>query len=259
MTKRNPVKIFYSVVRALFLREVQVRFGAKKLGYFWAIAEPMVVIVVFVAIKQLIHPRSFPGISYPVFLASGMIAYFMFRNIVKRTLDAFDANKGLFVYKQVKPFDAFVARFVLEVALTYLIAVIFLFIGWYIGYDVVPSSILGVVVGYLWIAVFGFSIGVFSAVLGYFFDNFKKIIHMLFTPLFFLSGLFYTLDALPALAREFLLYNPVIHFIELIHASYFDSLSANYVDFRYMTFWTLIPLFLGLWFYMKTERKIIMS
>jgi len=259
MTKRAPYKIFFSVVRALLLREIQTRFGTKKLGYFWAIVESMVTIVVFAAIKQLIHPKSLPGIEYPVFLASGMIAYFMFRHIIQRSMDAFSANKGLFVYKQVRPFDTLVARFLLEVALAVVVVAVFLFIGWYIGYDVVPANILGVVVGYLWFALFGFSLGLLFAVLGYFFENFKKVVQMAFVPLFFLSGLFYTIDSLPPMAREILLYNPVIHFVELIHASYFESLSAEYVDLRYMMFWTLIPLFVGLWLYTRTERKIIMS
>ena len=77
--------------------------------------------------------------------------------------------------------------------------------------------------------------------------------------MFFMSGLFYTLDSLPPPAREILLYNPVVHFIELIHGEYFYPLNTQYVDFNYMILWTLIPMSIGLWIYKRTEKKIIMS
>jgi len=78
-------------------------------------------------------------------------------------------------------------------------------------------------------------------------------------PLMFISALFYSVESLPQVAREIILYNPIVHFMELIHGEYFYSLDTTYVDFIYMIIWTLIPGYLGLWLYVKTERKIIMS
>ena len=241
------------------LREIQTRFGSQKLGYLWAVVEPMSTIVVFAIIKELLHPNAMAGISYPVFLASGFVAYTMFKNIVTRSMDAFNANKGLFVYKQVKPFDTIISRAIIEMLITSIVIILFLFIGWYIGLDIECKDILGVMIGYLWIAFFGFSLGVLFAVLSYFFENFKKIINLMFLPLFFLSALFYSVDSLPPIARDIILYNPVVHFMEFIHGSYFYPLKIDYVNFNYIALWTLLPLFIGLWLYRKTERKIIMS
>jgi capsular polysaccharide transport system permease protein len=219
----------------------------------------MAVIVVFALIKEMLHPNSLPGISYPVFLASGFIAYNMFKNIVLRSMDAFSGNKGLFIYKQVKPFDTLISRAILEVALTGVIILLFLFIGWYLGLNIECKDILMVIVGYLWMALFGLSLGILFGVLAFFYENFKKIINLLFLPLFFLSALFYTLDQLPPIARKILIFNPIVHFEEFIHGSYFYGMDYKYVNFLYMLFWTLIPAFLGLYLYKKSERKIIMS
>jgi len=257
--KRKPVQIFFSVVKALLLREIITRFGTQKLGYLWAVVEPMSTIVVFAVIKELLHSKAMPGISYPVFLASGFVAYNMFKNIALRSMDAFSANKGLFVYKQVKPFDTLISRALIEFSLTGVIVLIFLFIGWYLGLDLRCKNILGVILGYLWIAFFGLSLGVFFAVMAFFYENFKKIINLIFLPLFFMSALFYTLDSLPPLVREILLFNPIVHFMEMIHGNYFYPLHTDYVNYTYMMFWCLVPLFLGLWMYKKAERKIIMS
>ena len=201
----------------------------------------------------------FNNISYPVFLATSFISYNMFRNITFKSMNAFNANKALFVYKQVKPFDTIISRTIIEVALAIIITIILLCIGLYLGLDVTCKNIFGVIVGFLWIALFGVSLGILFAVLSTFYENFEKIIKLAFLPMFFLSGLFYTAESLPQIAREILLYNPIFNFMELIHGEYFFPLDTRYVDYNYLLLWTLIPLFLGLWLYKKTERKIIMS
>jgi len=257
--KRASFTIFKAVVHALVLREIQTRFGSQKLGYLWAIVDPMAQIIVFASIKALLFGGSMPGIDYPVFLATGFLAYDLFKHITLRSMDAFKANKGLFVYKQVKPFDTLVARTIIEVLITSVATTIFLCIGLYFGFDLEVKDLNMVILGFLWIALFGFSLGILFAVLATFYENFAKIIRLIFMPLMFVSALFYTVESLPPIARDFILLNPVIHFIELIHGSYFPELETTYVDFTYMTFWTLIPLYFGLWLYKRSEQKIVMS
>ena len=96
MKLRKPSAIFSTVVMALFLREIQTRFGVKKLGYFWAITDALSQIFVFSIIKTLLMEKSMAHIDYPVFLATGFLAYNFFKNSVKMSLSAFSANKTLF-------------------------------------------------------------------------------------------------------------------------------------------------------------------
>lgn len=251
--------VFYSVVSALFLREVQTRFGTKKLGYFWAVLDPMTQIIMFSLIKAAINERSMPGIDYPVFLATSFLTYNFFKAVMMSGMSAFDANRALFNYRQVKPIDTIISRFFVEALVASAAIVVFIGFGLYVGLDVHVHDFNMVVVAVIWLGVFGFGLGVLFAVIGTFYENFKKIIGFTSLPLFFLSGLLYTAESLPPLARDIVLYNPVIHFIEMIHGNYFMTLDTRYVDYIYMTYWTIIPLFLGLLFYMRSERKIIAS
>ena len=257
--KRSSTQIFKTVVEALVLREIQARFGSQKLGYLWAIVDPMVMILVFAFMHSLIESDSHKGYDYAVFLATGFLPFNYFRSIVLNSLGAFNANKALFVYKQVKPFDTFVSRFIVESTINLVVMIIFIFIGWYFGFDMRVKDIAMVVVGIIWIALFAFSLGIFLGVLGYFYENFAKVVRIVMMPLMFVSGLFFSLDSLPQIAREILIYNPVLHFIEMIHGYYFFPLDDRYVDYRYMLLWTVVPGFLGLWLYKRSERKIIMS
>jgi len=219
----------------------------------------MAMIVVFSVIKELAGTTHTPGVEYPLFLALSFVAYNMFKNIVFKSMDAFSANKALFVYKQVLPFDTLISRFIIEISLSSIVFTLLLFIGWYIGLEIRCDNILGVLLGFLWIAIFGFSLGIFFAVLSFFYENFGKVVKLIFLPMFFLSALFYSVESLPPFAREIIVYNPVVNFMELIHGEFFLTLDTFYVDYMYMVFWTLVPLFLGLWLYKSSQRKIIMS
>ncbi|WP_345976578.1 ABC transporter permease [Sulfurimonas sp. HSL3-7] len=257
--KRTSFSIFASVIRALFLREIQTRFGTKKFGYIWALVDALSQIIVFSVIKTLISDSAMPQIDFPVFLATSFLAYNFFRDIVKKSMDAFDANSALFVYKQVKPIDTVIARVLVELVVLVAATAVLVGLGAYLGFDMAVENINMVLFAFAWIGLFGLSLGLFFAVVIVYFPNFGRVVNLLFTPLFFLSALFYTMASLPPVAREVLFYNPVVHFIEMIHGFYFSTLNTDFVDYSYMTAWTLLPLFLGLWLYRHSEKRIIAS
>lgn len=257
MIRRSSFSIFKSVITALFLREVQTRFGTKKLGYFWAIFDAMLMVLVFAGLKAAIAERSMPGVDYPVFLASGFLAYFLWKNIVSRSIDAFNANAALFVYKQVKPFDTVFTRVLLEILVSTMATLVFIIIGLYFEYDIAVENFNMVIAAVVWLILFGFGVGLMSAVFSHFYETFGKLLKVIMTPLLFISALMYTVESLPPILREIIVYNPLVHFIEMIHGYYFVALDTKYVDYEYMLYWTLLPLYIGLYFYVKGEQRIL--
>ena len=259
MQKRKSFTIFSSVISALLLREIQTRVGEKKFGYFWLIFDAMILIIGLVVLRGLIREIDILGVDILVFLATSFLAFFLFKNIITQSMNSFTANKALFNYKQVKPITTIFARVILEIFLTIFATLVMIGMGLYLELDLTIQNFNMVLVSVAWLCVFAFGIGLFTAVISSFYEWFKKFVTFLMMPLLFLSALFYTVDSLPQIYQEMILYNPVVHFIEMIHGYYFNTLSTKYVDYTYMTYWTLIPLFLGLFFYTKSEKKIISS
>ena len=259
MNKRTSLEIFKSVVLALFLREVQTRFGTKKLGYFWAVFDAMFMVLIFAGLKSAISSKSMPGIDYPVYLATSFLAFFLWRNIVMQSMNAFSANKALFAYKQVKPFDTIVTRVLLELLVSSVATLIFIAIGLYIGLDINVKNFNMVMLAIVWLCTFAFGIGLMNAVFAYFYESYVKIINVIITPLMYISAIMYSVDSLPPVLRKIILYNPLTHFMEMIHGYYFHPLTTQYVDYTYMLYWTLIPLWLGLFFYIRAEKRILSS
>ncbi len=256
MSQRTPWEVQKSVIYALFLREVNVRFSAGKLGYFWVIFEPLMQILVFVMVKVLLFGNN-SNFDYHVFITLGFIGFNIFRHVVDRSLGAFSANKGLYAYKQVKPIDALIARLLVEVLVTIVIAIIFILVGLYFDFDMNPKNLGMVIFAYLWLIIFAFSVGLLVAVISLFFESFKKVVKILLSPLMFVSAVFYSMQDLPQAVGSLLYYNPLAHFMEMIHGYYFFVLDDGFVDYQYMAIWTVIPIYLGLLLYRKLEKGII--
>ncbi len=257
MIARKPLHIFLAVQKALFLRELGMRFSVSKTGLFWTFFEPFMQIIIFVLIKVILFGRAAENFDFAVFLALNFTAFNMFKNIIKKSIGSFTANKGLFVYKQVKPIDTIIARVMVEVFVTGIIILVFIAIGAYFGFDLNVKNLPLVALGFLWLIIFSFSFGLFIAVSNTFYPSVGKTINISMVFLMFGSAVFYTIEMIPAQIQILLLYNPLTHFMEMIHGYYFHVLDDHFVNYGYMILWTLTLLYGGLWFYRKLEERII--
>jgi capsular polysaccharide transport system permease protein len=246
-----------AVQKALFLRELYMRLTTSRMGLFWTFFEPFYQVAFFVTIKIFIFGRESDNFDYVVFVTIAIVPFILFKNIIHTSLGAFTANKNLFVYKQVKPIDTILARVLLEVFISSMVMTVLIIIAFYFNFDTNPENLALVSFVYIWIVFFAFSLGIFLAVLNSYTNVVAHIVKMSLMGLILLSAIFYTVNMLIPEIRVYILYNPLTHFIELIHAAYFYTVDDTYVNYTYMILWTIIPLNLGLWFYVKLEKKII--
>ena len=255
--KRNAFQIFLAVQKALFLRELTMRFSVSKTGVFWTFFEPFIQVFIMVFIKLFLFGNAGDNFDFAAFLALNFTAFNLFKNIITKSMGAFTANKALFVYKQVKPIDTIVARILVELFITGVIVICFVAIGLYFDYDLKVQNLPMVLLGFTWLVAFAFSLVVLLSVSNTFYPSVGKTVTMLMTFLMFGSAIFYTMDMLPTEIQSLLLWNPLVHFMEMIHGHYFYVLDDGLVSYYYMALWTLIPLYIGLWFYGKLEERII--
>ena len=256
MKARSSWEIQKSVIYALFLREINVRFSAGKIGYVWVFLEPLLQILIFVSVKILLFGNR-SNFDYAVFITVGFIAYNLFRHIVNNSMGAFKSNKALFAYKQVKPIDTLIARLLVELMITGVITMVFIGVGFYFSYDMSPENLGMLLITIVWLIVFAFGFGLFVSVIGFFFISFTKVVKLAMMPLMFISAIFYTLVDLPPSAQKLLSINPLVHFMELIHASYFHALTDQFVNYTYMFLWSSIPLYIGLVLYVRLSKAIV--
>jgi capsular polysaccharide transport system permease protein len=242
----TSLKIQLRVIGALVLREMRVRFGRSQLGYLWAIADPLAYIVAFSAMFYFLDRHPPFGNSMALFFATGILPFIMFRNLGNQVAAAFNSNQALLTYPIVQPIDTAVARGILEVATAILIMII-VFGGLYLATNIPrPGNILRMLEALSLLALFGFGIGLISAVIITHIASWQNVFRMLMTPMLFLSGIFYSLDSLPSHLREYLAWNPVLHGVEMFRSGYYANYRAPDFDVFYLLFCSLFVTFLAL-------------
>ena len=83
-----------------------------------------------------------------------------------------------------------------------------------------------------------------------------RIIPMTMRPILFVSGVFFTAKDLPAAVRDVLIWNPVLHAVEMVRDGWFISYHADYVEITYVLFWVLGCAYLGLLLERLSRRRL---
>jgi capsular polysaccharide transport system permease protein len=234
------------VVWALMLRETRTLFGKHKLGYLWALINAVFSIGIFWTIRELagFHPPQ--GLSTPVFLICGFIPYYLFSETSSGGMNAISGNRALLAYPQVFPLDLLVARALLHGAMYLLVGVILLGIAAALGHKVDLQNPAGALLALLLALLLGFGLGGLLSACNLMFPATARIVPMLMRVLFFTSGLFFSVEGLPAAARNILFYNPMSHLIEMLRGCFAEGYGARFVYLPYVAGLLLSVLALGL-------------
>ena len=245
---RTPFEIQKAVVFALFVREMKTRFGKYRLGYVWALLEPMAHVIVLSIIWSAMGRTEFAGISVPLFLVTGIVPFLFFQKTTSQCMNAVESNRGLFNYRQVRPVDPVLARIILESFIFFASYLMLLFIaGWFLDNEIAVHDLLGLIVINALLYLITFGVGLTFSVYGTLYPEIMKMVPMLvFRPMYFMSGVLFPLSAIPTEYHHWLLWNPLLHVVELNHLSYFRNFESGDVSLLYVTLFALASTTFGL-------------
>ena len=254
----NALAVQFRVIHALMLRETKTRYGKHKLGYLWALFEPVLQILVFVLIFTLAGRDSVSEMPLVLFLLTGLAPFLLFRNTMQQGLNAIDANRALLTFPQVKTFDLIVARGLLEIATMILVFVVLLFGVTAMGIPIKIENPLMVIAALMLLAATGFGLGMAFASLTPLFPSLNQIIStVLGRPLFFTSGLFFTVEVMPQNARDILLLNPLLHMIEMLRSAFFYEFQSEYAQSSYAAAAALVCVCTGLVMHQALQDRVL--
>ncbi|MFC3903163.1 capsular polysaccharide transport system permease protein [Acinetobacter marinus] len=244
---RSGIAVMYASIRALFLRELQTRFGHYRIGYVWALVEPALNVVFMLILFGAIIKRVLPGIEYPVFLINGILPFFVFRKSAIKALGAIEANAGLLSYRNVKPIDIILARTGLEFLLYFVCYVLLTLVLVWIGFEVSLSHIPYLLFCWLAVLLFSFGLSICLMVIGSWSKEINKVITPFFILMYFMSGAIFPLHRVPEEYLVYFLWNPLAHIFELMRHSVAPTyITVKGVSMSYVWMCVVFVLFLGL-------------
>jgi capsular polysaccharide transport system permease protein len=227
------------VIHAIILRETRTRFGAYRLGYLWALLEPILVILTFWGLFEVAGREAPWGMDLFSFIATGMIPYTLFTNSANRIAEAINGNKALLNYPQVLPIDLAIARGLLEAATHATVFIVLMGVHALWTRQLHIDSPLLVIAGFAMASLLGSTLGLVFCGLGQWASSVDQARGPLLRPMFWLSGIFYTTAQLPEQARDAMLWNPVLHVTEIVRDGWFASYQSADADPVYVLRWIL--------------------
>jgi len=258
-TPRTSWQVTRDVWYALFMREAVARTSADRFAWFWMLIEPIAYVAIMISIRTVVmgKERTILGAEFVPWLIVGLFGFFVFRENMMRSIGVIDAHKGLFAYRQVTPVDTVLVRSYLEGMLRSLIFLLFIAAGIWLEMGLMPADPL-VALG-LWLSLWalGLSGGLVLSVVASLVPEVGRLIRLISLPLMLMSGVIFPLNFLPHEVQQYLLWNPVVHGLELLRAGFFPVYhTMSGVSVMYLWYWTLVNMVLGLALHLKYAQRL---
>jgi len=258
MKARSAFSIQRDVIFAIFVREMITRFSNYTLGNIWLVLEPLLMMVLFIALFGARGRGAYGFVEAPVFIFAAFLPFRMlWTATMRQSASARGATKGLLAYRQVRLFDVFMARTFIEGGLFVIIGVILGLGMMWLGYDPWPDDILLTLFycSILWL--FAASFGMLACMVGSVAREIEKLVSMLTMPLMFLSAVFFPMSIVPEQYWVYLTWNPILHAMELIREGWMDNYTSPVADFNYLVAAMLICLAFAMSSYRLSWRRIV--
>ena len=245
------------VIHALIIRETRTRFGDSKLGYGWALLEPILhILMLSLVFAVMMHGQPPIGDQFFIFYYTGIIPYHLFVHTSTSMTYAITSNGSLLQLPPVGTFDVLMARGLLELITDALVAVILLAGFAAIGLGAFPQDLTGVFAALIVVWLLGCGSGFLNAVVNAFSKSWDKIWAQLTRLLYFCSGIFYVPGMMPDWIRDILAWNPVLHGVDWFRSSFFREYEPHWLDRSYLSAVAVATLLVGLALERALRRRL---
>jgi ABC-2 type transport system permease protein/lipopolysaccharide transport system permease protein len=198
------------VIWNLGLRELRVRYNQAVLGFAWALLTPVILMIVFsIFIKGAAHlPVATGGVSYPVFLYTGLLAWTFFASAVGSAASILVSNPLLnkvYAPREVFPLATIGTSAVDAVAATLVLGVLFV-----IYQDWPQPTTYWAPLLVLILVCFAVGVGLIFSALTVYLRDLRQIIPLLLQVGLFVTPVIYGINRVPQRWRNlYVLLDPV--------------------------------------------------
>jgi lipopolysaccharide transport system permease protein len=248
----NELKNLYryrQLIATLTARDLKARYRGSILGFFWSLANPLLLLTVYTIVFTIFFPANAIQ-PYPLFLFAGILPWTFFSAATLESTNAINANAGL-IKKVMFPAEALPLVVVLSHLVHFALAVPILVaatIGFALHHDIVmsPTILLAIpLMALQTLFVAGISMMVASAAV--LFRDLRDIVMNLLTLGFFLTPILYTIERIDKRwLRALLRLNPMTPFVVSYQDVFFFARVPALSDTLLMFAYALASMALGM-------------
>jgi capsular polysaccharide transport system permease protein len=246
------------IIDALLLRETRTMFSSSRLGYAWALFEPLSHVLLLSAVFLFLGHDSQPpiGDTMLTFYMTGVLSFLFFAHLTERAMDLPAANRSLLLVPAVGLFDVLAAKSVLSAVTDLVIAA--LTFGLLIAFGVgrLPADPASMIACYLVLFLLAFGIACVNMVVSSYSSAWDKLWPSVLRLQYFTCGVFYHPLDMPEDIRSLILLNPLLHVTEWMRQAYYGGYESPFLDVSYLLQWTIGSLIAGTALFAATARQL---
>lgn len=234
-------------------REFKIRYRQSIIGIFWAILQPISMMLLFTFIFSFILRYRFSEIPYPVFFYAGLLPWTFFASSLNYSIPSLTNHYNLItkIYfpREILPLSGII------VALIDLIIASFLFVIFMLFYKI-PFTLnaLWSIPLFIMLVIFTVSISFFLAGLNVYYRDVKLATNFLIQLWFFASPVMYSIDRLDLKWKMLLFFNPLTFIIENTRRVLLEDRAVVWWQFLIVGIFILIIYKLCYTFFIRIER-----
>ena len=242
----DEIAIRWRVAYAIVLRDIRTRFGQTRLGYVWALVEPIAhLLTLGTVFFELNSGRPPIGDSLFLFYVTGLMPFLMFSHVSYDVMGATEANNVLLMLPIVKRTDVMVAQAVRQLATELFVGIIIFSTSGLLGEQALPADLLRCATAILLLWLLGIGVGAVGMVVAEMFPSYRTFYDALLRMLYFTSGIYFSALMMPDWVRSWLEWNPILQAIELFRSGFFRQYEPHWLDVNYLILWVIASIGIG--------------
>lgn len=253
----DSIRLQIEIVRALAFRDQGERIRKSPNGAVGLLLEPLVFVGLLLILRLLLRTQNDLFMNPVVWMASGFIIFYLFSKIAIKAITGVSRSQRFSDLRRIRPIDVLIAGAVVELqiygtCLFLVIIAVSLFEWRFVVAD--PGA---AVLMFLLVAVTSLGVGLTSLIVGHRLKVVKIVVDVVIKRLlFWTSGLFFTVASMPDYVRPFLLWNPLLHGIELFRHSIQPTYPIPGISLSYVLIWAFVSLGFSMLVYGNNEQLL---
>lgn len=217
------------------------KFRGSKLRVVFSLTEPLVMLGLIMALKTVMgRALHYFGDSALLFYASGLFPFYLFLYVSARVRTNVTRLPG------VTRLDQFLAVVLVESIVILLMLILVMSLLWLDGVaQAFPYSVTTCALGVFLLLVLGMGVGLVNMIVSQIYPAWLLFYASVTRGLGFLSGIFTIPSLLNAKIRDVIVWNPVLHGIELFRTGLYELYPNLIMDVPYLAIWGIVTLFIG--------------
>ncbi len=260
-TRKNPAveEIFEAfryrdLIRQLIRRDLTTRYKRSVLGIFWTMLNPLgLMIIMTVVFQNFFHRQEF----YSVYVLTGLLTFTFFNQtstaIIKNLIWGTDLFQRIYI-----PRSSFAIAAVGTAAINLLLSFVPLILVKLVIQSPISWQIVLFPIFVLYLSCFSLGVGLIVSSLALYFNDIAELYQVLLTAWFYATPIIYPYDTLSKATQQILVFNPMLHIVELMRASFYYNRTPTVNEMLLVGAISSITLIVGwLLFSRQTEEFVL--